>query len=99
MMPVFRVDIASGRKYVVLFQLEPDGEWRWGPEFDSKEEAASSLPLVRAELIERLFEHAEQCLVCGCTESSACLDGITPCHWIEPGLCSACASPFPREAL
>lgn len=28
----------------------------------------------------------------GCSELSACIvDGI-PCHWVEPGLCSACVS-------
>lgn len=30
------------------------------------------------------------CRVCGCTETSPCLDGIEPCHWAEADLCSAC---------
>ncbi len=31
------------------------------------------------------------CRVCGCTDISACVapDG-TPCHWVEPDLCSQC---------
>lgn len=28
------------------------------------------------------------CEVCGCTENAACAGG---CHWVTPGLCSACA--------
>ena len=30
----------------------------------------------------------ERCRVCGCTDDCACPGG---CHWVEPGLCSACA--------
>jgi hypothetical protein len=39
------------------------------------------------------------CLVCGCTDFEACVVGprSLPCRWIDPYLCSACASPFPRE--
>lgn len=31
------------------------------------------------------------CEVCGCTEDRACLTTAGPCHWVRPGLCSACA--------
>jgi hypothetical protein len=30
----------------------------------------------------------EECVICGCTEDHACEEG---CHWVAPGLCSACA--------
>lgn len=36
-----------------------------------------------------------RCRVCGCTENRAC---FPPCSWVEPDLCSACASPA-GEAL
>ncbi len=48
----------------------------------------------------------ETCRVCGCTELQACTwfevlgDGRTTqhaCHWVVPGLCSACAQPTPAE--
>jgi len=29
------------------------------------------------------------CRVCGCTQDAACLGG---CYWMEPDLCSQCAS-------
>jgi hypothetical protein len=34
----------------------------------------------------------EFCRVCGCTEEMGCLDAVGAgiCHWVEPGLCSAC---------
>jgi hypothetical protein len=31
-----------------------------------------------------------KCRVCGCTDDMACPGG---CFWIEPNLCSACATP------
>jgi hypothetical protein len=32
------------------------------------------------------------CSVCGCSELDACWDELTGgCHWVEQGLCSACA--------
>lgn len=33
-----------------------------------------------------------QCRSCGCTEECACVIAGQPCHWVEPDLCSACAS-------
>jgi hypothetical protein len=30
------------------------------------------------------------CRECGCTEDLACMTDDGPCHWVEPGLCSAC---------
>jgi len=30
----------------------------------------------------------EECVICGCTDDHACEGG---CHWVAPGLCSACA--------
>jgi hypothetical protein len=33
-----------------------------------------------------------RCRICGCTEEKACLSGGVPCHWVEPDLCSACAT-------
>ena len=52
------------------------------------------------------------CRVCGCTDKRACADLFDDaCHWIEPGLCSACiwevapyrgafrAAPGPRPAF
>jgi hypothetical protein len=34
-----------------------------------------------------------QCRECRCTDGHACEGG---CHWVRPGLCSACASPADR---
>jgi hypothetical protein len=34
----------------------------------------------------------QRCEVCGCTEFSACRTPEGPCHWVQPGLCSGCAS-------
>lgn len=36
------------------------------------------------------------CRVCGCTDDFACEDDGTgtPCCWIEPDLCSACAGKY-----
>jgi hypothetical protein len=31
------------------------------------------------------------CSSCGCTDDDACVIQGVPCHWVEPGLCSACA--------
>ncbi|CDZ67660.1 Hypothetical protein NGAL_HAMBI2605_59410 [Neorhizobium galegae bv. orientalis] len=31
------------------------------------------------------------CRQCGCTDEHACVTDGTPCHWVEPDLCSACA--------
>lgn len=30
------------------------------------------------------------CRHCGCTDLNACVLGGIPCHWVAPGLCSAC---------
>lgn len=30
------------------------------------------------------------CRICGCTDDRACVTNGTPCHWAQPGLCSAC---------
>lgn len=32
------------------------------------------------------------CRECGCSEEVACNYGGKPCHWVEPDLCSACAT-------
>lgn len=42
---------------------------------------------------------ATACRVCGCTDDdcSQCIEKTGhPCHWIEPGLCSACATETER---
>jgi hypothetical protein len=31
-----------------------------------------------------------RCRICGCTDTRACPGG---CFWVEPDLCSSCASP------
>jgi hypothetical protein len=31
------------------------------------------------------------CLVCGCTDTRACVVAGVPCHWARPEICSACA--------
>lgn len=33
----------------------------------------------------------QTCRGCGCTETTPCETPSGPCHWVEPGLCSACA--------
>ena len=33
------------------------------------------------------MSHDDVCRECGCTEDRACPGG---CHWVKPGLCSAC---------
>ena len=34
---------------------------------------------------------AGSCRMCGCTETTACVDARgRACHWVKPGLCSAC---------
>ena len=30
------------------------------------------------------------CRKCGCTDDRACVTDGVPCHWVAPGLCSAC---------
>lgn len=30
------------------------------------------------------------CRICGCTDTTACMDGDQPCHWVEEDLCSKC---------
>lgn len=32
------------------------------------------------------------CRECNCTDDNACVVGGVPCHWVEPNLCSACAT-------
>lgn len=33
----------------------------------------------------------QTCAICGCHDFDACVDGLDePCHWVAPGLCSAC---------
>jgi hypothetical protein len=62
----------------------------------------------RKELVSWLLErHLQQsalsCIVCGCTENDPCLlegpDGVAPCGWIKPGLCSnpECIEAFEAE--
>lgn len=33
-----------------------------------------------------------RCRICGCSETNACVRDGVPCHWVEPDLCSACAT-------
>ena len=34
------------------------------------------------------------CHDCGCTNLTPCIgSNYLPCHWVSPGLCSACAEP------
>ncbi len=37
----------------------------------------------------------QTCRVCGCQQLAACVDARTglTCYWVEPDLCSACATP------
>lgn len=48
---------------------------------------------------------SQHCEICGCTEARACVTEDGPCHWVRPGLCSACAGfgmvlqPLDMEAL
>ncbi len=38
-----------------------------------------------------IYQLYVECRVCGCTEFDACItEGMVPCHWVEPDLCSAC---------
>jgi hypothetical protein len=39
------------------------------------------------------MSNQDHCRVCGCTRMRACVSppGATPCHWVTPTLCSACA--------
>lgn len=37
-----------------------------------------------------------QCTECGCTDDQACVTDEGPCSWVQPGLCSACANPYPN---
>ena len=41
-----------------------------------------------------MYEDLVECRNCGCTDVHACIDDRTgePCHWVEPDLCSPCAS-------
>lgn len=34
----------------------------------------------------------QRCRVCGCTETTPCQTPDGPCYWVEPDLCSSCAS-------
>lgn len=42
-----------------------------------------------SDLHESLIDRPS-CRKCGCTEHNACVKNGTPCHWVEPDLCSAC---------
>ena len=40
------------------------------------------------------FEEIQTCRVCGCTDANCrqCIEKTgSPCHWVAPDLCSACA--------
>lgn len=37
-----------------------------------------------------MFGKGYSCRHCGCTDFQACVTDGIPCHWVEPGLCSAC---------
>jgi len=42
----------------------------------------------------------QKCRLCGCTESTPCIDVETgdPCHWVKPDLCSACVDKVKKNA-
>lgn len=42
---------------------------------------------------------ARICLVCGCTETTACIDDRGPCLWAGQALCSHCADANPSAKL
>lgn len=37
-------------------------------------------------------ELVQRCRGCGCTDFKACVTESGPCYWVEPGLCSGCAT-------
>lgn len=42
--------------------------------------------------LEYVAPDVRACRQCGCTDEKACVDEAgTPCSWVEPDLCSACA--------
>jgi len=51
-------------------------------------------PVHRWELPQLQRAQVRRCRVCGCSEDNACIDPDTgePCYWVEPDLCSACAT-------
>ena len=53
-----------------------------------------ALVRVRARVLSRrrrLPAAGRRCRGCGCAETHACIE-ITLCDWVEPDLCSSCAS-------
>ena len=45
-----------------------------------------------SDLMRFLVNNDNRCRHCLCSEDRACkLPGVDPCHWVQPGLCSACA--------
>ncbi len=45
---------------------------------------------------DELLADAMECSACGCTQDDACVTDDGPFTWAEPGLCTACADPFPN---
>jgi hypothetical protein len=46
------------------------------------------------------IQHKRTCRVCGCTDDdcSRCIEKTgEPCHWVEEGLCSACAQNIQQD--
>lgn len=90
------------------------GAWLNGTAGLPAEAQLSALQVMLCEFIDQNFilRGKERCERCGCTEDNACSalrsdesgpDGtavVERCHWVRPGLCSACATPVERcEAL
>ena len=49
-------------------------------------------PISRWELPQLAQAGVQKCRRCGCTETTPCMTTDGPCYWVEPDLCSACAS-------
>lgn len=66
-------------------------------EIDREQFSRNLLATIEANPSALAWMDAGVCRVCGCTDSLACTEDrqgnpIEPCHWIEPDLCSACAT-------
>lgn len=86
----------KGPTYDALTALELDPE-------EIKKKVAAEYDEERSKKIRRAKSKSKKaktdgktgtCRVCGCTETTPCLDPETgePCFWVEPDLCSACVS-------
>ena len=48
--------------------------------------------------LQRADSGERACRECGCTDAFPCQDELfEPCRWVEPDLCSACATPEARR--